>query len=131
MQFVSTLFDIVIYIYIFGHGFPPSQDSSVWLRLMSREQLMSPECSKHQVQSFAKILVMLWTNKKYCYYIYIIYIYIYYIYKKTLVLDIQSLYIIYIYIYITYIYIYKHYSRLFLVYVCHIEISLELINILL
>ena len=26
---------------------------------------MSPECSKHQVLSFAKILVMWWTDKKY------------------------------------------------------------------
>ena len=25
------------------------QDSAVWLGLTSREQLMSPECSKHQV----------------------------------------------------------------------------------
>ena len=29
--------------------FRPSQDSSVWLSLTSREQLMPPECSKHQV----------------------------------------------------------------------------------
>ena len=34
--------------------FLPSQDSSVWLELMSRAQLMSPECSKHQVLRFAK-----------------------------------------------------------------------------
>ena len=47
------------------HVFRPSQDSSVWLGLTSREKLMSPECSKHQVLSFAI-------------YIYIhIYIYIY------------------------------------------------------
>ena len=46
----------------------PSRSSSVWLGLTSREQLMSlmsPECSKHQVQSFAKILVVWWKNKKY------------------------------------------------------------------
>ena len=38
--------------------FCPAQDSSVWLRLTSREQLMSPECSKHQVLSLAKMLVV-------------------------------------------------------------------------
>ena len=38
--------------------FRPSQDSSVWLGLTSREQLMSPECSKHQVLSFAETLVV-------------------------------------------------------------------------
>ena len=36
--------------------FCPSQDLSVWLGLMSSEQLMSPECSKHQVLSFAKYI---------------------------------------------------------------------------
>ena len=45
--------------------FRPSQDSSVWLKLTSREQLMSPECSKHQVVSFAKMFVVWRTNKKY------------------------------------------------------------------
>ena len=38
---------IYIYIYIYRHVFPPSPDSSVWLGLTSRGQLMSPECSKH------------------------------------------------------------------------------------
>ena len=47
-----------MYINIHIHVFRPSQESSVWLELTSREQLMSPECSKHQVLSFAKILVM-------------------------------------------------------------------------
>ena len=47
-----------MYIYIHRHVFRPSQDSSVWLGLTSREQLMSPECSKHQVLSFAKMLVV-------------------------------------------------------------------------
>ena len=42
-----------------------SQDSPVWLGLTSREQLMSPECSKQQVLSFAKMLVVWLTNKKY------------------------------------------------------------------
>ena len=41
----------------------PSQDSPVWLELTSREQLMSPECSKHHVLSFAKMLVVWWTNR--------------------------------------------------------------------
>ena len=51
--------DIYIYIiYIHIHVFSPAQDSSVWLVLTSREQLMSPECSKHQVLSFAKMLVV-------------------------------------------------------------------------
>ena len=49
---------IYIYIYIHRHVFRPSQNSSVWLGLTSREQLMSPECSKHHVLSFAKILVV-------------------------------------------------------------------------
>ena len=38
--------------------FHPSQDSSVWLGLTTREQLMSPECSKNQVLNFAKMLVV-------------------------------------------------------------------------
>ena len=49
---------IFIYIYIHIHVFRPSQDSSVWFGLTSREQLISPECSKHQVMSFAKMLVV-------------------------------------------------------------------------
>ena len=36
-----------------------------WLGLTSREQLMSPKCSKHQLMNFAKMLVAWWTNKKY------------------------------------------------------------------
>ena len=47
---------IYICIYIHRHVFLPSQDSSVWLRLTSREQLMSPECSKQQVLNFAKMI---------------------------------------------------------------------------
>ena len=34
---------IYIYIYIHIHVFRPSQDSSVWLRLTSREQYIYPE----------------------------------------------------------------------------------------
>ena len=49
---------IYIYIYIHRHLFRPAQDSSVWLRLTSGEQLMSAECSKQQVLSLAKILVV-------------------------------------------------------------------------
>ena len=49
---------IYIYIYIHRRVFRPSQDSSVWLELTSKEQLMSPECSKHQVLSFAKMFVV-------------------------------------------------------------------------
>ena len=74
-----NLYDIYIYIlwiyiyicmyyiciYIHRHVFHPSLDSSVWLGLTSREQLMSPECSKHQVLRFAKMLVVWWANKKY------------------------------------------------------------------
>ena len=61
-----TLNGCWIYIYyIHRHMFGPSQDLSLWLGLTSREQLMSPECSKHQVLSFAKTLVVWWTNKKY------------------------------------------------------------------
>ena len=49
---------IYIYIYIHRHVLRPSQDSSAWLGLTSREQLMSPECSNHQVLSFAKMHVV-------------------------------------------------------------------------
>ena len=55
---------VYIYIYICGRV-RPSRDSSVWLRLTSREQLISTECSMHQVLSFAKMLVVWWTNEKY------------------------------------------------------------------
>ena len=48
----------IYYIYIHRYVFHPSQGSSVWLGLMSREQLMPPECSKYKVLSFAKILNM-------------------------------------------------------------------------
>ena len=34
-----------LYIYIHIHVFRPSQDSSVWLGLTSREQLMSQEAN--------------------------------------------------------------------------------------
>ena len=57
---------IYIYIYIYKYlkikicryVFRPSQDSSVWLVLTKREQLILPEYSKHQVLSFAKMLVV-------------------------------------------------------------------------
>ena len=55
---------IYIYIYIHRHVFRLSQDSSVWQGLTSREQQISLECSKHLVLSFAKMLVVWWTNKK-------------------------------------------------------------------
>ena len=45
--------------------FRPLQESSLWLRLTNREQLMSPKCSKQQVLSFAKMLVVWRTNKNY------------------------------------------------------------------
>ena len=61
---IYTCMYIYIYIYIHRHVFRPYQDSSAWLGLTSREQLMSLECSKHQVLSFAKMLVVWWTNKK-------------------------------------------------------------------
>ena len=47
-----VLFRYIILYNIHIHVFRPSQDSSVWLGLTSREQLMSPECSKHQALSF-------------------------------------------------------------------------------
>ena len=50
-------------VYIHRHVFRPSQESSVWLGLTSREQMMSSGCSKHQVLRFAKRLVVWWTNK--------------------------------------------------------------------
>ena len=53
---------IYLYIYIciciLRHVLRPAQYSSVWLGLPSREQLMSPECSKHQVLSLTKMLVV-------------------------------------------------------------------------
>ena len=70
------------------HVFRPSQDSSVWLGLTSREQLMSPECSKHQVLSFPKMLVVWLTNKKYSVLISVLYI--------------SAYMYVYIYIYIAY-----------------------------
>ena len=42
----------IIYIYIHIHVFRPSQDSSVWLGLTSREQLMSPECSMNKFRAY-------------------------------------------------------------------------------
>ena len=54
--------------------FRPSQDSSVWLELTSKEQLMSPECSKHQVYIYVYIYILY-----ICIYI-CIYMYIYIIY---------------------------------------------------
>ena len=51
--YIYTIY-IYIYIYPHTHTFGPSQDSSMWLRLTSRQQLMSPECSKHQVLSFCE-----------------------------------------------------------------------------
>ena len=61
MDFLNILYVYIyidIYIYIHKHVFCPAQDLSVWLGSTSREQLMSPECSKHQVLSLAKILVV-------------------------------------------------------------------------
>ena len=49
--------------YLYRHVFRPSQNSSVWLRLTRREQLMSPDPSKHQMLSIAKMLVVLWMNE--------------------------------------------------------------------
>ena len=49
--YTHTHTDIYIHIYIHIHVFRPAQESSVWLGLTSRKQLMSPECSKHQVLS--------------------------------------------------------------------------------
>ena len=51
--------------YIRRHVFSPSQDLLMWLQLTSTEKLMSPECSKHQVLSFFKMIVVWSTNKTY------------------------------------------------------------------
>ena len=56
---------INIYIYIHIHVFRPFQDSSVRLGSTNREKLMSPECSKHQVLSFAKQALSFERTKKY------------------------------------------------------------------
>ena len=63
-----------VYIHIHRHVFHLSQDLSVWLGLTSREQLMSPEWSKHQVLSFSIYIAM-----------YFIYIYIYIHWWATLI----------------------------------------------
>ena len=52
-------------VYIQWRAFRPSEDSSVWLGLTSKEQLMSPDCSKLRVVNFDKMLVLWWTKKKY------------------------------------------------------------------
>ena len=49
MLYTLTLIYVYVYMYIHRHVFRPSQDLSGWLGLTSREQLTSPECSKHQV----------------------------------------------------------------------------------
>ena len=59
-MYIYTYIYVYIYIYICNiyidrQVFRPSQDSSMWLGLTSREQLMSPKCSKHHVLSFAKM----------------------------------------------------------------------------
>ena len=97
--------------------FHPSHDLSVWLGLTSREQLMSPECSKHQVLSFVKMLVVWWTNKKYSVPISVLQsaqwinserIYPY-IYIHVYIQKLRAYIYIYIYIYLyTYIYIYLY-----------------------
>ena len=56
--YIDIYIYIFIYIYIHIHVFRPSQDSSVWLELTSGEQLMSPECSKHQVlKNYKKTII--------------------------------------------------------------------------
>ena len=51
--------------YVHRQAFRSSQDLSVWLALTARQQLMSHDCSKQQALSFAKMLVVWRTNKKY------------------------------------------------------------------
>ena len=51
--------------YVHRQAFRSSQDLSVWLALTTRQQLMSHDCSKQQALSFAKMLVVWRTNKKY------------------------------------------------------------------
>ena len=41
-----------MYIHISTYTFHPAQDSLVWLRLTSREQLMSPECSMNKFRVY-------------------------------------------------------------------------------
>ena len=57
-----------MYIYLFHrHVFRPSQDSSVWLGLTSREKLTAPQCSMKKFRAYILYMYM---------YVYI-YIYIY------------------------------------------------------
>ena len=49
--------------YIHRHVFRTSHYSSVQFRLRSTEQIKSPECSKHQVLGFVKMLVAWSTNQ--------------------------------------------------------------------
>ena len=58
MHIYVYITNVYIYLYINIHVFRPAQDSSVWLELTSKEQLMSPGCSKHRVLSLAKMLVV-------------------------------------------------------------------------
>ena len=62
-----------IYVtYIHRHVFRSSQGSSLWFGLTSRELLMPPKFSKHQVLSFAKMQLKfmvrdLHSEKGFCY----------------------------------------------------------------
>ena len=53
-MYIYPYLSIYIYIYMYiyvpyihRHVFRPSQGSSLWLGLTSRELLMPPKCSKH------------------------------------------------------------------------------------
>ena len=70
-----TWFDIVLYVpcalpFTSTWHFVQNLDGwlfVLWSKLMTfshTQQLMSPECSKHLVLSFSKMLVVWWTNKK-------------------------------------------------------------------
>ena len=52
-------------IWLHRHASRPSQDSSLWIGLANSEHLIPSESSKHRVLSFAKMLAVWWTNKKY------------------------------------------------------------------
>ena len=58
LVFSRVLNEQIQRVYINRHLFRSAQDSSVWLGLMGRERLMSPECSKYHVLSLAKMLVV-------------------------------------------------------------------------
>ena len=59
--FFYYIYSYIIYIYIYlfhRHVFRPSQDSSVWLGLTSREKLKAPQCSMKKFRAYILYMYM-------------------------------------------------------------------------